>query len=119
MFERLYISIRGRCSRRFYWMFGFIPFVILGAIAGYLARWFRLDPVFLYVFVIPFIWPTLAMQIKRWHDFGQSGWWCLLTFIPIAGLIVGIVVGCIPGTVGENRFGPDPLAGAPARAGAL
>jgi len=49
-------------------------------------------------------------MIKRWHDFDQSGWLCLHSLIPYFGPVVWVVVGCIPGTVGDNRFGPSPTA---------
>ncbi len=82
-----------------------------------LGGWLALYPVnptvainLLVIFIALSMWPTLAMQIKRWHDFGQTGWLCLLSLIPYVGIVVWIVVGCIPGTQGENRFGSDPLA---------
>jgi uncharacterized membrane protein YhaH (DUF805 family) len=83
--------------------------------------------------------PTIAVQVRRLHDIDWSGWWVmtyygpyLLTFVlsilaistntpslQIVGvilslvswlaLIVLIVLYCLPGTVGPNRFGGDPL----------
>jgi uncharacterized membrane protein YhaH (DUF805 family) len=83
--------------------------------------------------VLPFYWPIFALYLKRLHDFGQGLgllWWSFLILsvlrvVPIfvegfpddtahvvsllgAGLIV--VVGCIKGTPGRNRYGPAPLA---------
>ena len=56
------------------------------------------------------IWPLLAISAKRIHDFDHSGWWVLLHFVPVVGsLAVIAVLGCVPGTHGANRFGPDPL----------
>lgn len=50
------------------------------------------------------------MQIKRWHDLDKSGWWVLINFIPIVGGLWCLVeCGFLKGTVGPNRFGPDPL----------
>ena len=41
----------------------------------------------------------LAVTIKRCHDRGRSGWWCLLTLIPIVGLAwVVLDLGMTPGT---------------------
>lgn len=28
----------------------------------------------------------LAVTVKRCHDCGRSGWWCLLTLVPFVGL---------------------------------
>jgi uncharacterized membrane protein YhaH (DUF805 family) len=58
--------------------------------------------------------PSLAVAVKRYHDRDKSGWWILILFIPIIGLIWYIVeLGFLPGTPGPNRYGPDPLAAEP------
>ena len=55
----------------------------------------------------------LAGQVKRWHDRDKSGWWVLISLIPIVGPIWALVeVGFLSGTQGPNRFGPDPRGGA-------
>ena len=41
----------------------------------------------------------------------KSGWWILLGLIPLVGGIILLVWFCTRGTVGPNRFGPDPLEG--------
>ncbi|RJF87715.1 DUF805 domain-containing protein [Oleomonas cavernae] len=57
-----------------------------------------------------FLWPGLAIAIKRWHDRGKSGWWVLIILIPIVGVIWALVEnGFLRGTVGPNQYGPDPL----------
>ena len=114
MIQHLYISIQGRSSRKFYWLFGILPFSVLGFIVGVFLLIYPMNPSavikVLFLFAALSMWPTLAMQIKRWHDIGQSGWLCLLSLIPYVGIVVWVVVGLIRGMVGENRFGPDPLA---------
>ncbi len=52
---------------------------------------------------------STMLQIRRFHDVDRSGWWVLTTFIPIVGIIPGIYLLFAKGTVGDNRFGPDPL----------
>lgn len=57
-----------------------------------------------------FLYPTLALYTKRWHDRGKSGWWTLIILIPLIGQIwVLIELGILRGTVGPNQYGPDPL----------
>jgi len=66
----------------------------------------------LFILILVFLWPTLAIYAKRWHDRGKSGWWTLIILIPFIGPIWGLVeLGFLRGTEGPNQYGPDPLAG--------
>ena len=57
------------------------------------------------------IYLGLALYAKRWHDRGKSGWWTLISLVPVIGLIWIIVeLGILKGTEGPNQYGPDPLA---------
>lgn len=54
----------------------------------------------------------LLISIKRCHDRDRSGWFMLAMLIPLVGpLWVLIELGFLRGTVGANRFGPDPTGG--------
>ncbi len=58
-----------------------------------------------------FLWPSLAIYAKRWHDRDKSAWWTLIAFIPIVGQIWAIIeLGFFRGSKGPNRFGIDPIA---------
>jgi uncharacterized membrane protein YhaH (DUF805 family) len=60
--------------------------------------------------MLPFLWASLAVQSKRWHDRDKSGWWILINIIPyIGGIWTFVECGCLRGTIGVNRFGNDPL----------
>ncbi|KPL69725.1 hypothetical protein SZ64_17985 [Erythrobacter sp. SG61-1L] len=59
--------------------------------------------------------PSIAVTVRRLHDRNMSGWWylgfILLSLIPFVGFLVTIaflVILCLDGTAGPNRFGPDP-----------
>ena len=62
---------------------------------------------FMIVAVI-YIVNCILLTIKRLHDFNCSGWLSLLLLIPIIGQILGFFITFIPGTKGDNRFGPAP-----------
>lgn len=47
---------------------------------------------------------VLVFTMRRFRDFNLSGWWALTVLIPLAGLVFLF----IPGSKGENRFGPQP-----------
>ena len=56
--------------------------------------------------------PSLAVTVRRLHDTDRSGWWVLLSLIPVGDIVV-LVFLCLAGTVGDNRYGPDPKAQQP------
>ena len=60
--------------------------------------------------VLAMLYPSIVLYAKRWHDRDKSGWWTLITFVPLIGqLWMLIECGFLKGTDGPNRFGPDPL----------
>ena len=109
-------SIDGRINRLQYWLYSLIPialilvasFMLVGTISGNGNAKPIGSILFLGAFIIS-IWISIAIQVKRWHDLDQSGWWSLLGFIPYLNIIVLILLGFIKGTDGVNRFGVDPL----------
>ena len=52
--------------------------------------------------------PSLAVQVRRFHDQDKSGWFILLGLIPYLGGLVLLIFMCLEGTRGPNRFGADP-----------
>ena len=61
--------------------------------------------------------PYLAVLVRRLHDTNRVGWWVLIALIPLVGAIWLLVLLCLKGDEGENRFGGDPLT--PDRNGSL
>ncbi len=54
-----------------------------------------------YIFIIVY---SFMVTIQRCHDFNSSGWLSLLILIPLVSLVFLF----IPGTKGENNYGPPP-----------
>jgi uncharacterized membrane protein YhaH (DUF805 family) len=104
-----YATFVGRAPRSEYWYF--ILFTCLVSIvAGVLdVAMFGDSEIFNAIAAIALLLPTLAVTVRRLHDKDYSGWWVLLSLIPLIGAIVLVVWFCQRGTVGPNRFGPDPL----------
>jgi len=61
------------------------------------------------IWVLASIIPSIALQVRRFHDQDRSGWMVLLGFIPYVGGLIVFIFMCLKGTTGPNRFGPDPL----------
>ena len=103
------------------WIIMFVITMLFGTAAppdpsmgGYSAS-FNLGPmgaIILLIVMVPFIWASICLSGKRWHDRGKSAWWILIGLIPIIGGIWTLVEnGFLKGTDGPNQYGPDPLAG--------
>ncbi|WP_165856311.1 DUF805 domain-containing protein [Marinobacter sp. JSM 1782161] len=104
---RRYADFSGRATRRQYWMFFLVYFLIsLAANVIDLAMGsFILSTVFSVVVLVP----SISLGARRLHDIGRSGWWQLLMFVIVIGWIVLALMLARPGE-GENRYGPA-LAG--------
>ena len=78
-----------------------IPVDIMGQMVGI--------GVFYTIVVLALFLPALAVTVRRFHDTNGRGWWYFILFVPFIGWIWFVVLLCLKGTEGENRFGPDPL----------
>ena len=111
---RNYVGFSGRAARSGYWYWTLFVYLLL------IVAWLIDMTVFGFnttgvnpmavLASLATLLPTLAVSARRLHDIDRSGWWALLIFTVI-GYIVLIYWACLRGTVGANRFGPDPLEG--------
>jgi uncharacterized membrane protein YhaH (DUF805 family) len=111
---RNYVGFSGRAARSEYWYW--VLFILLLQIVAWLIdmtlfgfNTTGVNPIGVIVSLATFL-PTLAVSARRLHDIDRSGWWALLIFTVI-GYLVLLYWACLRGTVGANRFGPDPLEG--------
>ncbi len=109
-----YADFQGRARRAEYWMFVLfqilvlVPTAILGIIlSGGDPDGAAFNGLILLVALALFI-PSLAVTIRRLHDTNRTGWWYLISFLPLIGGIWLLVLTVLDGTPGTNRFGPDP-----------
>lgn len=104
-----YFNFRGRARRRDYWFFhfsiGILTAILIVAIAAMGLPVEALSALAVIIGIVFFI-PSLSITVRRIHDISLSGWWALLEFI---GFGFVILIFCLtPGTVGDNKYGPDP-----------
>jgi len=52
--------------------------------------------------------PSLAVGVRRLHDVGKSGWFYLISFIPLIGLIWLLVLFFTDGKSESNKWGVNP-----------
>jgi uncharacterized membrane protein YhaH (DUF805 family) len=116
-----YAAFDGRARRREYWSFYVVIFLVI--FVAMLVDQYVVNPNFLNmtpeeakggglltaISGLALMVPHIAVTIRRLHDTDRSGWWALLALIPIANIAL-LVFMFTQGTVGSNRFGPDPKA---------
>lgn len=108
------VDFAGRSTRSQYWLFMLVYFVILLALTildGVLGTLTE-DGIGLFntLAILAHLFAALSLTVRRLHDIGRSGWWILIGFVPLLGLIVLIVFACQPSQLGSNRFGDQPSA---------
>jgi uncharacterized membrane protein YhaH (DUF805 family) len=104
-------SFQGRLSRKPFWLFTIVVGIAQGSVllfdqAAFGNNW---GP-FTFIFVLITLWPSLAIQTKRWHDRDKSGFWILINIVPIIGPLWAFIEnGFLKGNEFRNRFGENPL----------
>ena len=111
----LFTSLEGRIGRQSYWI-GNLAIAGVSIISWLVDAMLGTTGEYGYgavsgIVSLIMIYPTIMLYAKRWHDRNKSGWWTLISLVPvIGGLWMLIECGFLRGTEGPNRFGPDPLA---------
>ena len=109
-----YTDFAGRSRRKEYWMYllgVIVAAIILGIVEGVLGLSGMVGGVYgplTTLFLLAIIVPSIAVQVRRFHDQDKSGWFVLLSLIPFVGGLIVLVFMFLEGTKGPNRFGPDP-----------
>ncbi len=82
MLSEFLFSGKGRVSRRQIWLWYFLPYLAISILAGMIDRSVLgaqpgspgpLGGALMFAA----LWPTVAIQAKRFHDRSLSGWWVL------------------------------------------
>ena len=113
---RRYADFSGRSRRKEFWMFYLgviIAAVIIAIVENILGIAGSVGDVtgpLTLLFALGIFIPSLAVQVRRWHDQDKSGWFVLVGLIPLIGGLINLVFMMLEGTKGPNRFGPDPKA---------
>ena len=103
-----YVTFSGRAGRSEYWFFALFNF-LAGLIAGIIDSAVMGDKGILSLIVLLGLFlPGMSVGIRRLHDIGKSGWWLLISLIPLIGIIVLIVFYCQKSDSETNEYGPPP-----------
>lgn len=100
-----YATFSGRSSRSAYWWF--YLFYILVFVGASIIDAAIKSPVMVGLAVLALFLPSLAVLVRRLHDIDRSGWWVLISFVPLVGTIVLIVFACTDSGP-PNKWGDGP-----------
>lgn len=97
-------NYKGRARRKEYWYYILVASIII--LIG-----FTLDGILdtpdtlsgLAGFILFF--PSLAVTIRRLHDIGKSGWWYLISAIPLIGSLILLFWNCQETSPETNQWG--------------
>ncbi len=107
-----YAVFNGRARRKEYWMFfsfNVIIYFILSLVEVVAGIAPEIDQsVLASLYTLAVFLPSLAVSVRRLHDTGRSGWWLLISLVPIIGAIVLLVFLVQDSDAGENQYGPNP-----------
>ena len=106
---RQYADFKGRAQRKEYWMFALFNLVIMivltlvggGGEGG-------LGDVLSGIYSLAVLVPSVAVTVRRLHDIGKSGWWMLITLIPLVGPLIMLFFMVKDSQPGTNEYGPNP-----------
>jgi uncharacterized membrane protein YhaH (DUF805 family) len=103
---RKYATFSGRSSRSAYWWFYLFAVIVVIAALVVDAALGTGGVIYLLVLVGLFL-PNLAVTVRRLHDAGHSGWWVLISIVPLIGAIV-LLVFTVTDSKPPNKWGDAP-----------
>ena len=89
-----FANFEGRARRSEYWWFILFVNLVSMVTCGIAS--------------IVFLVPVIAVTARRLHDIGRSGWWQLISFVPLAGAILLLIWTVQDSDPGTNEYGPNP-----------
>ena len=110
-----FTKFSGRSRMSEFWIFTLINFVfmilamIIDNVTGIILRPLPFGTFFIIYTLLVFL-PGLALLVRRMHDVGKSGWFVLLSLIPLIGTVWLLALCITEGNPGDNKYGPSPKA---------
>ncbi|MES2414430.1 MAG: DUF805 domain-containing protein [Pseudomonadota bacterium] len=107
-----YFGVEGRARRTEYWMYFlvYLGIIIVASILDAIIGLGLIGGIAALVHLIP----SITVGVRRLHDINKSGWWLLIVLIPLIGWLIAIYWAVKEGDAGDNTYGRDPKADAPA-----
>jgi uncharacterized membrane protein YhaH (DUF805 family) len=108
-----YTVFKGRSCRKEYWYFTLfnilftIGFGVLDQLMGNFVSSPGYGPLST-TYTLAVIIPGIAVSVRRLHDTGKSGWWFMITIVPVIGLLVFLYFAALESDPEVNEY-DEPL----------
>lgn len=108
-----YAVFRGRARRKAYWffvLFSVIVTIVLTFIDSMVGVYDTETGVGLLsgIYSLAVLVPSISVGVRRLHDTNRTGWWLLISLVPVIGIIVLLVFLVLDSSPGDNDYGPNP-----------
>ena len=99
-----YADFSGRATRKEYWMFVLVYlifYVVLAMIDAFVGTM-----VLALILSLALAIPSISIAARRLHDTGRTGWWQLISIVPLIGVIV-LIVFLVQDSHPDNEYGAN------------
>ncbi|MCV3263932.1 DUF805 domain-containing protein [Vibrio harveyi] len=109
-----YSNFSGRARRQEYvWYFTLVNVLVnlvMGIIDRVIGSVMQMDNFgfFGVIYALFIMIPSIAVTVRRLHDSGRTGWWALIAFVPIIGVLVLLYFLIQDSEEGSNQYGANP-----------
>ncbi len=104
---RNYVNFSDRARRKEYWYFFLVQMGLIIAAMVLDAIIFSSETGLFYIIVVLGLFlPGIAVSIRRLHDTNRSGWWFLISIVPLIGSIILLVFMASDTKRETNQWGP-------------
>jgi uncharacterized membrane protein YhaH (DUF805 family) len=97
-----YADFTSRTVRKDFWLF-YLNYMVFNFLIYTLCEVLGSFLIFAVFFIGMFI-PLISITTRRLHDTGRSGWWQLLTLIPVVGGFI-LLIFLIQDSCDDNKYG--------------
>ncbi|BBL91383.1 aminopeptidase [Vibrio rotiferianus] len=108
-----YTNFNGRARRQEYWYFTLVNVLVnlvMGIIDRVIGSVMQMENFgfFGVIYALFIMIPSIAVTVRRLHDSGRTGWWALIAFVPIIGILVLLYFLIQDSEEGSNQYGANP-----------
>lgn len=112
-----YATFEGRARRKEFWFFTLVNMLmqigltVVDAALGTLTL--TGIGVLGVLYNLTILIPSAAVSWRRMHDIGRSGWWSLITLLPLFGILIWLFWATRDSVTYDNKWGVNPKLNAP------